>query len=121
MKFLEAITNVFRIPDLRKRLLFALGLLAVYRVGGHIPIPGIDAARFEEFISQNQGTVFGFFDLFSGGTFRRPDTIFAPGHHALHHLVDHPAVADGGGADSRKAPKRRANSAAARSPSGLVI
>ena len=78
MKFLEAITNVFRIPDLRKRLLFALGLLAVYRVGGHIPIPGIDAARFEEFISQNQGTVFGFFDLFSGGTFRRL-TIFALG------------------------------------------
>jgi preprotein translocase subunit SecY len=78
MKFLEAITNVFRIPDLRKRLLFALALLAVYRVGGHIPIPGIDAQRFEDFISQNQGTVFGFFDLFSGGTFRRL-TIFALG------------------------------------------
>jgi preprotein translocase subunit SecY len=78
MKFLEAITNVFRIPDLRKRLLFALALLAVYRVGGHIPIPGIDAQRFDDFISQNQGTVFGFFDLFSGGTFRRL-TIFALG------------------------------------------
>src|SRR4051812_38144782 len=78
MKFLEAITNVFRIPDLRKRLMFALALLAVYRVGGHIPIPGIDAQRFEDFISQNQGTVFGFFDLFSGGTFRRL-TIFALG------------------------------------------
>ncbi len=78
MKFLEAITNVFRIPDLRKRLMFALALLAVYRVGGHIPIPGIDAQRFDDFISQNQGTVFGFFDLFSGGTFRRL-TIFALG------------------------------------------
>jgi preprotein translocase subunit SecY len=78
MKFFEAITNVFRIPDLRKRLLFALALLAVYRVGGHIPIPGIDAQRFDDFISQNQGTVFGFFDLFSGGTFRRL-TIFALG------------------------------------------
>jgi preprotein translocase subunit SecY len=78
MKFLEAVTNVFRIPDLRKRLMFALALLAVYRVGGHIPIPGIDAQRFDDFISQNQGTVFGFFDLFSGGTFRRL-TIFALG------------------------------------------
>jgi preprotein translocase subunit SecY len=78
MKFLEAFTNVFRIPDLRKRLMFALALLAVYRIGGHIPIPGIDAQRFDDFISQNQGTVFGFFDLFSGGTFRRL-TIFALG------------------------------------------
>ena len=42
MKFLEAIANVFRIPDLRKRLLFTLALLAVYRLGGHIPTPGID-------------------------------------------------------------------------------
>jgi preprotein translocase subunit SecY len=78
MKFLEAITNVFRVPDLRKRLLFALGLLAVYRLGGHIPTPGIDTNRLEEFFRQNQGTLFGFLDLFSGGTFRRL-TIFALG------------------------------------------
>src|SRR5262245_53523098 len=78
MKFFEAIANVFRIPDLRKRVLFTLALLAVYRLGGHIPIPGIDAARFEEYVRQNQGSVFGFFDLFSGGTFRRL-TIFALG------------------------------------------
>src|ERR1051325_3601714 len=49
MKFLEAITNVFRVPDLRKRLLFALALLAVYRLGGHIPTPGIDPNKLEEF------------------------------------------------------------------------
>ena len=78
MKFLEAFANVFRIPDLRKRVLFTLAMLAVYRLGGHLPIPGVDAQRFEEFIQQNQGTVFGFFDLFSGGTFRRL-TIFALG------------------------------------------
>src|SRR5712671_6105971 len=78
MKFLEAIANVFRIPDLRKRILFALAMLAVYRIGGHLPIPGVDAKRFEEFITQNQGTVFGFFDLFSGGNVRRL-TIFALG------------------------------------------
>jgi len=78
MKFLEAVANVFRIPDLRKRLLFTLGLLAVYRLGGHIPIPGIDTHRFEDFIRQNQGSLFGFLDLFSGGMFRRL-TIFALG------------------------------------------
>src|SRR5713101_8832964 len=77
-KFFEAVANVFRVPDLRKRLLFTLGVLAVYRLGGHIPIPGIDTKRFEEFIQQNQGTLFGFFDLFSGGMFRRL-TIFALG------------------------------------------
>ena len=78
MKFLEAITNVFRVPDLRKRLLFAMALLAVYRLGGHIPTPGIDTNKLEDFFRQNQGTLFGFLDLFSGGTFRRL-TIFALG------------------------------------------
>lgn len=77
-KFFEAIANVFRIPDLRKRVLFTLGLLAVYRIGGHIPTPGINALRLEEFFQQNQGTLFGFIDLFSGGMFRRL-TIFALG------------------------------------------
>src|SRR5579859_4853783 len=78
MKFLEAIANVFRIPDLRKRVFFTLAMLAVYRLGGHLPIPGVDAQKFQDFIQANQGTVFGFFDMFSGGTFRRL-TIFALG------------------------------------------
>jgi preprotein translocase subunit SecY len=77
-KFFEAVANIFRIPDLRKRVLFTLALLAVYRVGGHIPTPGINALRLEEFFQQNQGTLFGFIDLFSGGMFRRL-TIFALG------------------------------------------
>ena len=78
MKFFEAVTNAFRIPDLRRRILFTLGLLAIYRLGGHLPTPGIDANRLEEFFRQNQGTVLGFMDLFSGGMFRRL-TIFALG------------------------------------------
>jgi preprotein translocase subunit SecY len=78
MKFFEAVANVFRVPDLRKRLLFTLGLLAIYRLGGHIPVPGIDTNRLEDFFRQNQGTLFGFIDLFSGGMFRRL-TIFALG------------------------------------------
>jgi preprotein translocase subunit SecY len=78
MKFFEAVANVFRIPDLRKRILFALGMLAIYRLGAFIPTPGIDANRLQQFFQQNQGTLFGFIDLFSGGMFRRM-TIFALG------------------------------------------
>ena len=78
MKFFEAFANVFRIPDLRKRVLFTLALLAVYRLGAHIPTPGIDANRFEEYFQQNAGTLFGYIDLFSGGMFRR-FTVFALG------------------------------------------
>ena len=77
-KFLEAFANVFKIPDLRKRLLFTLAMLAIYRLGGHIPTPGVDANRLAEFFQKNQGTLFGFIDLFSGGMFRRL-TIFALG------------------------------------------
>ena len=77
-KLFETIANVFRIPDLRKRVFFTLGLLAVYRVGGHIPTPGIDATALQRFFESNAGTFFGFMDLFSGGQFRRL-TIFALG------------------------------------------
>ncbi len=78
MKFFEAVANIFRIPDLRKRILFTLGMLAIYRLGGHIPTPGIDANQLQRFFEQNQGTIFGFVDLFSGGMLRRL-TIFALG------------------------------------------
>src|SRR3954453_20580648 len=77
-KFFEAVANVFRVPDLRNRILFTFGMLAIYRLGGHIPTPGVDALRFEEFVKQNAGSFLGFIDLFSGGTFRRL-TIFALG------------------------------------------
>src|SRR3954462_10595585 len=77
-KFFEAFANIFRVPDLRKRLLFALGLLAVYRLGSHIPTPGINLQRWEEFFSSNSGSIFGFFDLFAGGNIRRL-TVFALG------------------------------------------
>jgi len=78
MKFFEALGNVFRIPDLRKRVLFTLAMLAVYRLGGHIPTPGINLNAWEQFFSRSQGTIFGFFDLFAGGNIRRL-TIFALG------------------------------------------
>jgi preprotein translocase subunit SecY len=75
---LEKFANIFRIPDLRKRILFTLGLLAVYRLGGHIPTPGINADLLQQFFEQNRGTFLGFIDLFSGGQLRRL-TIFALG------------------------------------------
>ena len=78
MKFFEAVANIFRIPDLRKRILFVLLMLAIYRLGGHIPTPGIDGNRLAAFFQQNQGTLFGFIDVFSGGNLRRL-TIFALG------------------------------------------
>ncbi len=78
MRFFEAIANIFRIPDLRKRVGFTLALLAVYRLGGHIPIPGINLIRWDEIFSRNAGGIFGFFDMFAGGNIRRL-TIFALG------------------------------------------
>src|ERR1700694_20517 len=75
---LEKLANVFRIPDLRKRILFTLGLLAVYRLGGHIPTPGVNADKLQQYFEQNRGSLLGFVDLFSGGNLRRL-TIFALG------------------------------------------
>ena len=77
-KFLEAFANVFRIPDLRKRVLFTLGLLAVYRIGGHIPTPGVNTAELERLFEQASGTALGFLNLFSGGQLSQL-TIFALG------------------------------------------
>src|SRR3954464_2336004 len=78
MKFFEAFANMFRVPDLRKRVLFTLGLLAVYRLGSQIPTPGINLQRWAEFFQSQQGSIFGFFDLFAGGNIRRL-TVFALG------------------------------------------
>ena len=74
----EKLANIFRIPDLRKRVLFTLGLLAVYRIGGHMPTPGIDTKVLQQLFEQQRGTMLGFVDLFSGGNLRRL-TIFALG------------------------------------------
>ena len=75
---IEALQNIFKIPDLRKRVIFMLALLGVYRIGAHIPTPGIDSDALSNFFSQNSNTLFGFLDLFSGGNFRRL-TVFALG------------------------------------------
>jgi len=74
----DKFANIFRIPDLRKRVLFTLGLLAVYRLGSHIPTPGINGTMLAEFFNQNSGSALGLVDLFSGGNLRKL-TIFALG------------------------------------------
>lgn len=70
--------NVFKIPELKRRILFTLAILAVYRIGAHIPTPGIDSVALAEIFEQYKDTVLGFFDMFSGGALSRL-TIFALG------------------------------------------
>src|SRR6267143_1138701 len=77
-RFVEAVKNMFRIQDLRNRVLFTLALLAVYRIGAYIPIPGINSAVLDQLFNQAAGSMLGIFNLFSGGNFRRM-TIFALG------------------------------------------
>ncbi len=74
----EKFANIFRIPDLRRRVLFTLGILAVYRLGAHITTPGVNVAALEQFFNGQAGSSLGLVDLFSGGTLRRM-TIFALG------------------------------------------
>ncbi len=75
---LKSLPNIFRIPELRKRVLFTLAILAVCRLGAHIPTPGIDAQALSYFWKQASGTIFGFIDMFSGGALSQM-TIFALG------------------------------------------
>lgn len=63
----SGLQNITKIPELKNRILFSLAMLAVYRLGCHIPTPGIDAAALAAFFSQRQDTLFGLFDMFSGG------------------------------------------------------
>ena len=74
----EKLANIFRIPDLRKRVLFTLGLLAVYRLGAFIPTPGINSEALMQYFNMNSGSALGLADLFTGGNLRRL-TIFALG------------------------------------------
>src|SRR5919109_3099356 len=69
-KFLAAVRNMFNVPDLRRRIFFTLGLLAVYRFGAHVTTPGINTARLNEVWREVAGTLLGVLDLFSGGNFR---------------------------------------------------
>jgi preprotein translocase subunit SecY len=74
----DSLKNIFAVADLRKRVLFTLGLLAVYRVGGHIPTPGINPEALAILVDQAKNTMFGLYDMFSGRNLSQM-TIFALG------------------------------------------
>ncbi|TDI43722.1 MAG: preprotein translocase subunit SecY [Acidobacteria bacterium] len=75
---IESLRNIFKIPELRNRVLFTFSMLAVYQVGGQIPTPGVNTVALQEFFRNQAGTVFGYFDMFAGGNFSR-FSIFALG------------------------------------------
>jgi len=74
----QSFANVFNVPDLRKRVIFTFLMLAVYRLGSHIPTPGVDPAAIDAFFRSSAGSLFGFLDIFSGGALRRL-SVFALG------------------------------------------
>lgn len=78
MSVLSSIQNIFKIAELKNRVLFTLGMLAVYRIGAHIPTPGINGEALSKFLMEKGGAMMGFFDMFSGGALSRV-TIFALG------------------------------------------
>ncbi len=78
MRILTAFQNIFKIAELKSRVLFTLALLTVYRIGAHIPTPGINGEELSKFLSERGGALMGFFDMFSGGALSRV-TIFALG------------------------------------------
>jgi preprotein translocase subunit SecY len=75
---MAAFANIFKIPELKRRILVTFLLLAVYRVGCHIPTPGIDRMALASFFDQASGTLFGFFNMFAGGALKRL-SVFALG------------------------------------------
>ncbi len=70
--------NIFKIPELKRRIFLTLGLLSVYRVGVHVPAPGIDSVALASFFARAKGTILGLFDMFSGGALERL-SVFALG------------------------------------------
>ena len=74
----QGFQNIPKIPELKRRVFLTLLLLAVYRIGVHVPTPGIDAAALSAFFAQAKGTLFSFIDMFSGGAFERL-SVFALG------------------------------------------
>ncbi len=77
-RLLTSFQNIFKIPELRTRLMFTLMMLVVYRVGAHVPTPGINNEELAKFLHEQGGALLGFFDMFSGGALSRL-TIFALG------------------------------------------
>ncbi len=67
----EKFANIFHVPELRKRLLFTLGAIIVFRLGAHIPVPGVEAAALKNFFASQSGGIFDFMNMFTGGALQR--------------------------------------------------
>jgi preprotein translocase subunit SecY len=78
MALVDSIQNIFRIPELKRRLLFTLGMFAIYRLGEHIPAPGVNGQALAAAFASQAGGLFGLYDVFVGGAFSQA-TIFALG------------------------------------------
>jgi preprotein translocase subunit SecY len=74
----DRIQDIFRIPELKRRIVFTLALLVVYRLGGHVPTPGVNSQALVAAFAQSSNTLFGLYDLFVGGSFAKA-TVFALG------------------------------------------
>ena len=81
---LAALANVLRVPELRRRVIFTLVMFAVFRLGTHIPVPGVNAAMIEQLF--NNGNLFGLLDLFSGGALSK-FSIFCDEYYPVHQRV----------------------------------
>ena len=77
-KLWQSLANAWKVPDLRTKLLFTAGILAIYRFGCHVPVPGIDTAALANFFKSGASGVFGFLNLFSGGALGKT-AVFALG------------------------------------------
>ena len=94
---LSAFVNAFRTPDLRRKLLFVLFIIVLFRLGSSIPTPGVDYVKVQEGLDGDRTTsgIYGLINLFSGGALLKLTDLRAR-HHALHHREHHPAAADRG-------------------------
>lgn len=68
---LKGFQSIFKIPDLKRRVLFTLGIIVIYRIGCHLPTPGINGVALQEWFEQSRNTLFGLYDIFAGGAFSR--------------------------------------------------
>ena len=80
---MSTVANIFRIPELRRRILFTLGMLAVYRIGIFVTTPGVDRAAMRKYVAGQSGGFLSMFNLFSGGALELKRIILKAGFYIL--------------------------------------
>src|ERR687887_353327 len=102
---LSWLANAWRVPELRKRLLFTFLILALYRLGSWIPAPGVDSDTINDYFNGRGGTILGLLSVFSGGALAL--CAVRARDHAVRHGLDHPAADDGRRAEAGAAAEGR--------------